>query len=244
MSFYKSISKAYDNIFPINENIVEFVLESISNENKFKILDIGCATGHLAGELSKKGFSVMGIDLNSEMIKFAKNHYKTNNVDFKVMNMLDVDEKFQEDSFDIITCFGNTLVHLTNEEMIFKALRKIKCILKNGGKLQIQILNYDYILNECIKELPLIENDYIKFERFYSEQVRDERLIFETRLTIKSTGEVISNEIYLYPLLKKQLNNMLQQLGFEDVKFYKDFKKRTYTNNHLPLVMESVLSKK
>lgn len=241
MKFYESISKSYDHIFPLKKGLVEFVLSGISGDSDCKLLDIGCATGHMAGTIAKEGIDVVGIDLDTEMINFAKQEYNSENVSYNVMNMLDIDKVFGNDSFNVVTCFGNTLVHLTNEEEIYEALKKIKGVLKKGGKLQIQILNYHYILDECIKELPLIENDYIKFERFYSEQVRDERLIFETRLTIKSTDEIISNEIYLYPLLKEQLEKSLEKLGFQDVHFYSNFNRESYTYNHLPLVVEGVL---
>ncbi|GMQ59760.1 class I SAM-dependent methyltransferase [Vallitalea sediminicola] len=240
MSFYESISKSYDNIFPMKESMVNYVLGSISEYSTCKLLDIGCATGHMAGTIGEKGVKVVGIDLNSEMIKYAASNFKNDNISFQVMNMLKIEHSFESNSFDIVTCFGNTLVHLTNEEEIFNAIRNMKAVLKVNGKILIQILNYQFILDKCIKELPIIENEYIKFERFYSEQIRDERLIFETRLTIKDTGEIISNEIYLYPLLKKQLISYLEQLGFHNIKFYKNFNREPASYNHLPLVVEAL----
>lgn len=241
MEFYESISKYYDRIFPLKRPMVEFVLSNIADNSECRLLDIGCATGHMDGAIASSNINVIGIDLDKEMINYAKKEYNDEDISFSVMNMLDIDKEFDNNSFDVVTCFGNTLVHLVNEEEIYDALKKMKSVLKKDGKILIQILNYQYILDECIKELPLIENEEIKFERFYSEQVRDERLIFETRLTIKKTGEIISNEIYLYPLLKGQLEKSLEKLGFSDIHFYGSFNKELYTYNHLPLVVEGVL---
>ena len=241
MSFYKSISKSYDNIFPLKAGMVNYVLDSISDYSSCRLLDIGCATGHMAGAIGAKGVEVIGIDLDSEMIKYAAKNFQEDNISFQVMDMLKIEEKLGNNSFDIVTCFGNTLVHLTNEEEIFEALKNMKAVLKAKGKLLIQILNYQYILDKSIRELPIIENEYIRFERFYSEQIRDERLIFETRLTIKDTGEIISNEIYLYPLLEKQLNTYLEKLGFRNIRFYKNFNREPASYNHLPLVLEASL---
>lgn len=239
MEFYESIAGYYDKIFPLKRHMVEFVNSYLQNNDECMLIDIGCATGHMDATIASDKVNVHGLDLDKEMINYATNMYTNENVTFHVMDMLSIDEEFNEDSVDIITCFGNTLVHLVNEEEIYHALEKMKHILKKDGKLLIQILNYQYILDECIKELPLIENDHIKFERFYSEQVRDERLIFETRLTIKETGEIISNEIYLYPLLKDQLEKTLNKLGFRHINFYSNFNKEPYTFNHLPLVVEA-----
>jgi 2-polyprenyl-3-methyl-5-hydroxy-6-metoxy-1,4-benzoquinol methylase len=241
MKFYESISEYYDKIIPLKRQAVNFVNSNLQHYDKCKVIDIGCATGHMDAAIASNNVKVEGIDLDKEMIAYANDKYNSENVSFHVMNMLSIDEEFQLDSFDIVTCFGNTLVHLVNEEEVYTALDKMKKVLKKHGKLLIQILNYQYILDECIKELPLIENEHIKFERFYSEQVRDERLIFETRLTIKKTGEIISNEIYLYPLLKDQLEKSLKKLGFSNIHFYSNFNKEPYTYNHLPLVVEAVL---
>ncbi|GKX29524.1 SAM-dependent methyltransferase [Vallitalea longa] len=241
MKFYESISQSYDKIFPLKESMVKYVLNNIADCDKYKLLDIGCATGHLDGAIAEKGIEVVGIDLNSQMIEYAIDNYRYKNLKFYVMDMLKINKIFETDSYDMVTCFGNTLVHLTNEKEIYQALKSIRDVMKDEGKLLIQILNYRYILDNSIKELPIIENQFIKFERFYSEQIRDERLIFETRLTIKKTGEVISNEIYLYPLLKEQLIGYLQDLGFGDIKVYKNFDKESYSYNHLPLIVEGVL---
>lgn len=243
MKFYESISMSYDKIFPLKESMVKYVLSNIPNHEGYELLDIGCATGHLAGTIAETGVEVTGIDLNSQMIEYATDNYKYHNLKFHTMDMLKIDKSFSPESFNMVTCFGNTLVHLTNEEAIYEALSNIKNVMKADGKLLIQILNYRYILDNCIKELPIIENQHIKFERFYSEQIRDERLIFETRLTIKETSEIISNEIYLYPLLKEQLIDYLQELGFQDIEIYKNFNKELYSYNHLPLIVQGVLRK-
>ena len=62
---------------------------------------------------------------------------------------------FQEKQFDTVLCFGNTLVHLLTTNLIQQMLNGVNAILKPGGMFLMQILNYDYILNEHISELPI-----------------------------------------------------------------------------------------
>ena len=48
-------------------------IEKESNYNKsIKILDIGCGTGRHSIELSKRGYSVTGIDLSESQLQHAK----------------------------------------------------------------------------------------------------------------------------------------------------------------------------
>lgn len=239
MAFYKTISPWYNHIFPLKKPMVDFVSQVLREGSDEKVLDIGCATGLLAQSIADRCSQVIGIDLDTDMIWRAKQENAYDHVTYLEMNMLNIEHLFREETFDTVLCFGNTLVHLTNEEEIFSALKHITHVLKKGGKLMVQILNYQYILDEGIKALPLIDNEYISFERFYSEQVRDERLIFETRLTVKETEDVISNEIYLYPLLRDQLEDMLLKLGYEAIHFYSNFNREPYEYEHLPLVVEA-----
>ena len=56
------------------------------------------------------------------------------------------------------TCFGNTLVHLQSIELMGKMLKGVFAVLKPGGHFLLQILNYDFILDEQVSELPLIDS--------------------------------------------------------------------------------------
>lgn len=239
MKFYKSIASYYDYIFPLKQPQLNFVLENTKEYENCKILDIGCATGDLAWELGKNNISVVGIDLDEEMVNIARTKYTKDNISFNVMDMKNIYTEYGKDSFHVVTCFGNTLVHLNDEKEIYETIKAMRDVLKQNGKILIQILNYQYINDQCIRELPLIENDYIKFQRFYSDQARDVRLIFETTLTVKKTNEIISNDIYLYPITKDRLEDILNDLGFSNIKFYANFNKEAYSYSHIPLVLEA-----
>ena len=83
------------------------------------------------------------------------------------MDMLRLKFNFPEKYFDAVICFGNTLVHLDSITQIRDFLQQCAHLLKNDGILFLQILNYHYILSQKVDELPLIDNDQIRFERYY-----------------------------------------------------------------------------
>ena len=75
--------------------------------------------------------------------------------------------------------------------------------------LTIQILNYRYIIENQIKALPPIDNELIRFDRSYEFSKGSELIDFNTKLTIKSSGEVIQNTVKLYAVTQEKLQVLL-----------------------------------
>jgi glycine/sarcosine N-methyltransferase len=234
MSFYQSVHKFYDEMFPLNKQQVIFVKDELPIRSH--LLDIGCGTGSLSYALSLEGYQVDAIDLDKSMIDEAQKKSQTENPMFRTANMLEVSSDFNFDQFDAVICFGNTLVHLTENALIEHFLNSVFSILKPGGKFMLQILNYESILEKRLKNLPLIENDNIRFERLY-EYTGSGLINFKTNLTIKKSGEVIQNEVLLNPMGKTEIEKTLKETGFGNIRLFGNFKRDKLTNESLPLVM-------
>lgn len=241
MPFYEEIAEYYDYIFPFNREQIKFVKGSLIEpyHNK-KILDIGCGTGDLVLALLKEGFDVTGIDSDQAMIQKAANKTTDNPVVFTQMDMKDMTGHFNPSSFDAVLCFGNTLVHLAGMQEIEKVCKEVKRILKPNGKFLIQILNYDYIVDNKIRSLPLIDNEFITFERTYDYNSRKNLIAFKTALTVKETSKKIINKVDLFPMRKDELYLSLRNSNFYNISFYGDFNGSTLEAKSLPLVVEAV----
>lgn len=237
MQFYSSINNVYDYIFPLNVQQVNFVVEEIKEQAE--LLDIGCATGSLSIELAKLGFTMNASDLNSEMIEQAKQKSYAPKVNFSVGNMLNVNSDYEAMQFDGVLCFGNTLVHLTNKASIEKFIGAVYAVLKKGGKFMLQVLNYDYILSQQIDQLPVIENEKIKFIRKY-EFLDNGLLSFNTQLTIKENEQQIDNRIELNPITKTEIIEVLTNIGFSSINVFGSFAKNEFTKSSLPLVISAL----
>jgi SAM-dependent methyltransferase len=241
MSFYEEIADYYDLIFPFNKAHVGFVKNCIEEPYRTKtVLDVGCGTGDLVIALADIGFHAVGIDYDANMLhKAGEKMYKETTAAFNRLDMREIAGYFTAPVFDGVFCFGNTLVHLTGLSEIEIFCKDVKTALKDKGKFLLQILNYDHILDQDIKSLPLIENNVIIFERFYEYDNKKNLIEFRTVLTVRETGKIIENTIPLYPLRKQELDEALKKAGFTDVSYYGDFDKRELKEDSLPLVAEA-----
>ena len=232
--FYESIAKVYDYIFPKNRKQLEFVesIKKISNEEK--ILDIGCATGNLTELLGEKTRNIVGIDLDKELLKEAKEKHP--NLNFENMNMLKINEKFEENSFDRVVSFGNTLVHLDSREEVEEFFQKVYKTLKFNGFFIVQIINYNRVIEKNIKNLPTIDNEKVKFVRDYEYDKSIVKVDFITELTIKEANLNIKNNIKLLALTKIEIQKFLGEIGFRNIEFYGNFERRELSDNSEALI--------
>ncbi len=242
MAFYQSISEYYDHIFPLNNLQTGFVTGSFDAGSELKILDIGCGTGSLSIALASCFKKVIGIDPDTDMLSIAENKAdnKLKNLSFEALGMLDIGEHFQKNTFDGILCFGNTLVHLGSEKEMQEFLDQANYVLKPGGKLMIQIINYDRVIDQNIKGLPTIENEFVKFTRKYTYHPEKKLLDFETLLSIKSEKREIGNIIHLYPIRRAKLIQLVRQSGFSDIRVWGNFKREALVPESIPLVIEVI----
>ncbi|URA10473.1 class I SAM-dependent methyltransferase [Thermospira aquatica] len=200
--FYEILAKWYDEIFPLSEELKGFVTHWLRDNTT--VLDIGSATGELASFLgSKEEVSrVVALDLDPAMVLQAREKTRNNpKIEVKQMDMMAIGDLGE--AFHLITCLGNTLVHLDSYESIQKFCRLCYGALKPQGRLIIQILHYDTLVHRKVESLPLIESEHCIFERFYA--YHGKRVEFRGCLLDKSLQKSYESRLWLYPLEKDEL---------------------------------------
>lgn len=233
--FYKNLAPVYHHVFPVGNKAI-FLNSHFKHDAK--LLDIGSADGRVAKALDDMncGYKITGIDLSEELIDVSKDVAKgSENIHIIKLDMNHISSIFPANSFEGIYCIGNTLVHLETLDAISKLLSDLYKILAPSGKLILQILNYEKILNEQITELPLIENDQISFIRKY--EFINEKIDFLSILNNKSSGLILESQTQLFPLTQKQLKKALRDCGFNNVAYFGDFSGNAYNENDLTLIL-------
>lgn len=244
-TLYDNLLEYYDEIFPVDQERISFMEElarrirpaDADKEYRTKVLDVGCATGTFALSLMKKGMDVTGIDLNPSMIQSAcrRNPEPRTNARFFLMNMMEIGTSFAHGRFDIILCLGNTLVHLEGPEQILSFLKQARDLLRPGGALVFQTVNYAKILSEDIMRLPTIETTRARFEREYRHR-DDGRLSFEATIFASNGQPVFKDRVALYPATAAELTELVKEAGLKRLDLFEDFAGDTLKGNSLGLV--------
>lgn len=245
---YDDFSENYDRFVNWESRLsyeLDFLVSQMSDINPIRdtrgsILDAACSTGHHAIALSKKGFNCSGADISKKMIKIAKNNAEQAQVivNFANIGFGQFSESFGESNFDGIICLGNSLPHILDEQSLLIAVNDFYQALRPGGKLIIQNQNFDRILRDRTRWLPL--ETYKKgsniwlFSRFYDFEP-DGLLSFNIiMITNQKDGDfkqqVLSTR--LWPLKKQELIKHLTQVGFKDITLYGDLQGSDYNINN------------
>lgn len=216
MNFYSAIATHYDSIFPLNTKQLSFITKHCPIENFPRLIEIGSARGVLTKACSDKGYQVRGLELDHTMVTLAQFQYK--DISFYCDNMLNIEDLFPKHSCDAMVCFGNTLVHLPTLDMMSSFLKAAYKTIKPGGKLLIQFINYDRIIDQNIDALPTISNEAITFVRDY-ELVNDTQLLFKATLSVHADNMTSENTQSLYPLRNLDFSAMAQEVGFQTMAY-------------------------
>ncbi len=234
--FYTPWAEHYDQVFPVGPK-AGFVADRIPAPAR--LLDIGCATGGLAFALAQCGYRVHGVDLDPALVARAAARLAADpaaDVSFTRGDMLAL--PVPERPFDAVVCFGNTLPHLLARQQRVAALRAMAAQVGAEGRLLLQIVNYDRILARDVRQLPLIDNDAVRFERRYADLCA-EGLRFEAVLTVKATEERIEVSQPLFPLTTAALGAELREAGWSPCRWWGGFGGQAHGPDSFGCVVEA-----
>lgn len=148
-----------------------------------EVLDIGCGTGICFPYLKKIFDNYTGIDISGKMIDIARNKFPT----AKFVNADFYRYRFPDNFYNLVIVF-NSFPHFEKKRIF---LRKIKRILKTGGKIviahgmRLEEINkihkksqnkriqmhtitskemFEFLKKEGFKNIKMIENEYFYIE--------------------------------------------------------------------------------
>jgi 2-polyprenyl-3-methyl-5-hydroxy-6-metoxy-1,4-benzoquinol methylase len=112
------------------------------------ILELGCGTGSMAIELSKRNYEVIALDSSADMLTRAYNKALENDVDILFLNQ-DMRDFELYGTVDIIICLLDSLNYITSLEEVKKIFRLVNNYLNPGG-LFIFDINSAYKLSHTL----------------------------------------------------------------------------------------------
>ena len=99
-------------------------------------LDLGCGTGVLCEALHDHGIETLGIDLSTDMIAIAQE--RAPHLSYTVADMVTFSPSSR---FDLVTCTGDALNHITDTCDLRKVIVNVWDALNPGGLFVFDLLN-------------------------------------------------------------------------------------------------------
>lgn len=214
---------------PFLEKLLERVAGS--SAKPLSVLDAACGTGMHAIELARRGYSAAGSDSSARMVEVARQNARYAGVEviFKEAGFLQLQEAFKgekEFPFDAITCFGNSLPHLTTAEDIQEALTDFYNCLRPGGTLILQNRNFDAVMARRERWIgPQSHREggrewlFLRFYDFDPDGLITFNIVRLKREEGYPWNQTVST-VRLYPLLRDELLSLLGASGFGHIRTY------------------------
>jgi 2-polyprenyl-3-methyl-5-hydroxy-6-metoxy-1,4-benzoquinol methylase len=232
IQFYDSLANEYDELtgfaerFDKERSTFQMLVQKYDMKTA---LDAGCGTGFHSILLAQLGLHVTATDISEQMLRQAKQNaeHMSVQVDTVQTSFQDINE-FVHKKFDAIFCLGNTLPHVLTEEELFQSFKSFRKILNSGGRVFLQLLNYDRILSFRERILNVKEvNDKI-FVRFYDYE--GESIVFNILTIQKSSGhmEHSLNSVRLFPWRSLDIVRRLKDAGFHNAELFGTMAQNTY----------------
>ncbi|MCF3609074.1 class I SAM-dependent methyltransferase, partial [Planktothrix agardhii 1033] len=130
----------------------DFIEKELEFNKSLKILDVGCGTGRHTIELTKRGYSVTGIDLSESQLQRARDKAKSENliIDFQQQDARNLTFNHEFDAA-IMLCEGGFAL-METDEMNFEILKNVTRSLKTNAKFIFTTLNGLFPLYNSVEQ--------------------------------------------------------------------------------------------
>jgi glycine/sarcosine N-methyltransferase len=125
-------------------------VEVFGPPGKLGLLDAGCGSGRQAATLAKKGYRVTAIDSSADMLRFARRVARQERARVRFVHATYAElARRVRGPLDGVYCIGNSLAVGGSERGVQAALTNFARVLRPGGRLFIQIINYAQVRRQA-----------------------------------------------------------------------------------------------
>jgi len=225
--------------YPANYFRLHQLINSFTDNNIKKVIEVGVGEGTPLITLSKAGMDVSGFDISRKMVEQAKNNFSQNGLPPEKIIFGDIQDPItyspllSDGQFDAMLAMG-VLPHVRNEEFV---LKNMKNLVKPGGRVFIEFRNklfslftfnrytYEFIMEDLLdgvsSELKDIVSENLK-ERLQMD-LPVQRLTGESANLIDSSS---NNKVLGYDAILSKFHNpfemleLFEKIGFKEARLH------------------------
>ena len=238
---YRELAKYYSLLFPLNDRQRGFFEHLLHDGPANSVVDVGCGTGEHLSWFSARHFRSYGLEPNADMFQELQHRRWPGPPPTLVPRGADALPGTVGESVDLVLCLGNTLPHLLDRAAVLRAVRGMTEALSPRGRIVLQTVNFDRVLDERRATFPVIERilpdggGRIAFFREYDWDALPGRLLFKTRLETP-VGERQA-AWPLLPLRREEVVHCVGEAGLFDIQVLGDYDRSPFSGTSPALIV-------
>ena len=137
-NYYKDYFRLEKNnwLFRVRRNLIYSIFKEYNINSGMRILDYGCGSGFIVGQLQARGYDVHGTDISGEAIEYGTSQGIRN---LQTTSGIQVD--FPDESFDLILAM-DVVEHINEDNLVIKELERL---LRPNGRIIITVPAYQWM---------------------------------------------------------------------------------------------------
>jgi SAM-dependent methyltransferase len=185
-----------------------------------RLLDVACGEGSFAAAMAHLGMQVTGLDRSAQMLAFGRQRSQTERLDIDWVEG-DLRALPFSSSFDLITCWFDSLNYLLESEHLEQAFKGVRKALKPGGMFIFDMNTIYGLAVGWTRQTVYVQQDFPDLLELHRTQFDYDRLLARVTVTaFERQGEVWArfDEEHLekgYPI--EQIQYMLEESGLNVV---------------------------
>lgn len=203
--------------------LIDRLIQELQPDPDAHILDLACGRGRHAVLINEHGYKVTGLDLSSSNIDYASK-YANDRLRFEQGDMR---HPFGTGVYDIVLNLFTSFGYFNSFEENLQSCKMMKQALKPGGRLVIDFMNANNILDRLVKsETCSIDGIDFHIERFATE----DRVV--KRINFNKDGEDYLFEEKVQLLKLEHFEELFAQTGFQISNVYGDSNLGDFNEKH------------
>ncbi|HCC37604.1 MAG TPA: methyltransferase type 11 [Treponema sp.] len=197
-----------------------------------RLLDLCCGFGRVSAELSRRGFTVTGVDITESYLNAAREEAAYEKLDIEYVNC-DARNFSRNDFFDIAVNLYISLGYSEDSNDDLQILRNVKDSLKSGGVFIIETLGKEIAVRDFVEAEWFERAGFTVLTEY---EALDSWTRLKNRWILIKDGKRVEKIFTQRLYAASELRDLMFAAGFAEVEIFGDWDESPYDQNAAKLI--------